>query len=55
MNDKDYLMQSIRIAEENVARGGQPFGAVLVRDGQVLAEGVNETYVDHDPTAHAEI
>ncbi len=55
MNDKDYLMQSIRIAEENVARGGQPFGAVLVRDGQVLAEGVNETYIDHDPTAHAEI
>ena len=55
MNDKHYLLRSIQIAEENVARGGQPFGAVLVRDGQVLAEGVNETYIAHDPTAHAEI
>lgn len=55
MNDKHYLLRSIQIAAENVARGGQPFGAVLVRDGQVLAEGVNETYLAHDPTAHAEI
>lgn len=44
MNDKHYLLRSIQIAQENVARGGQPFGAVLMRDGQVLAEGVNETY-----------
>ncbi len=55
MQDKDYLMQAIRIAGENVTRGGEPFGAVLVHNEQVLAEGVNETYIAHDPTAHAEI
>lgn len=55
MNDKHYLLRSIQIAKENVDRGGQPFGAVLVRNDQVLAEGVNETYIAHDPTAHAEI
>ncbi|HLQ85293.1 MAG TPA: nucleoside deaminase [Salinisphaeraceae bacterium] len=55
LDDKDYLLQAIRIAGANVARGGQPFGAILVRHGEILAEGVNETYLEHDPTAHAEI
>ncbi|WMC10353.1 nucleoside deaminase [Oceanimonas pelagia] len=55
MADLDFLKASIALAKDNVARGGQPFGAVLVKDGEVLAEGVNQTYIDHDPTAHAEI
>ncbi|MFH7564923.1 MULTISPECIES: nucleoside deaminase [Oceanimonas] len=55
MADLDYLKTSIDLARDNVAKGGQPFGAVLVKDGKVLAEGVNQTYVEHDPTAHAEI
>lgn len=55
MSDLDYLKTSIELARDNVTRGGQPFGALLVRDGVVLADGVNESYIDHDATAHAEI
>ena len=55
MNDEDYIQKAVELARDNVIAGGQPFGAILVRDGEVLAEGVNETHVDCDPTAHAEI
>lgn len=55
MADLDYLNTTITLARENVARGGQPFGALLVQDGKVLSEGVNESYIEHDCTAHAEI
>lgn len=51
-----YLLESIRLALENVRlRRGQPFGAVLVRDGAVLATGVNQVEAHNDPTAHAEV
>lgn len=43
------------IAEENVANGGGPFGAVIVRDGKVIATGRNQVTGKNDPTAHAEI
>ena len=39
----------------NVAAGGGPFGAVIVRDGELVAEGQNRVTRDHDPTAHAEV
>lgn len=55
MSDLDFIKTTIDLARDNVVRGGQPFGALLVRDGVVLAEGVNESYIDHDCTAHAEI
>lgn len=55
MSDLDYIKASIELARNNVVRGGQPFGALLVQDGVVLSEGVNESYIDHDATAHAEI
>jgi tRNA(Arg) A34 adenosine deaminase TadA len=43
-------------ATDNVASGsGGPFGCVIVRDGQVIATGVNRVTADHDPTAHAEV
>ncbi|NVK41853.1 MAG: nucleoside deaminase [Oceanospirillaceae bacterium] len=51
----DFLQQALRLAEENVARGGQPFGALIVRDGEVLATGVNGTAHNQDPTSHSEI
>lgn len=51
----EYLARAIELAEANVARGGGPFGAVVVKDGQVIAEGVNRVAADHDPTAHAEV
>ena len=43
------------IAGENIDRGGGPFGAVIVRDGKVIATGGNSVTIDNDPTAHAEI
>lgn len=55
MNDLDFIKMTVELARNNVVQGGQPFGAVLVHDGHILADGVNETYKDHDPTAHAEI
>ncbi|MBO1519633.1 nucleoside deaminase [Oceanisphaera pacifica] len=55
MSDVDFIKTTIELARDNVARGGQPFGALLVQDGKVLSEGVNESYIDHDCTAHAEI
>lgn len=55
MSDQQFMQRAIELAHENVKKGGEPFGAVLVRDGQVVAEGVNETYKEHDSTAHAEI
>lgn len=55
MNDLYFINISIELARKNVNKGGQPFGAVLVKEGVILSEGVNETYIEHDPTAHAEI
>lgn len=53
--DRLYMRRAIQLADESVARGGGPFGAVIVKDGQVLAEGSNSVTLDHDPTAHAEV
>lgn len=50
-----FLQQAIELARANIAQGGRPFGAVVVRDGEVLATGVNEILATHDPTAHAEM
>lgn len=54
-HDHAFLQQAVDLARENVPKGGQPFGAILVKDSVILAEGVNEIYRDSDPTAHAEI
>ncbi|WP_042473016.1 nucleoside deaminase [Bacillus ndiopicus] len=53
MHEK-FMAQAIKLAEDNAARGKQPFGAVLVKDGEVVAVGVNEVEATFDPTAHAE-
>jgi guanine deaminase len=51
-----FLTQAIDLARRNVEdNGGRPFGAVLVRDGAVIATGVNEMAASGDPTAHAEM
>lgn len=49
------LRRAIELACDSVAAGGGPFGAVIVRDGVTVAEGVNRVTLAHDPTAHAEI
>ena len=56
MAANDHMRRAIRLAEENAASGnGGPFGAVIVKDGKVVAEGSNTVTVDNDPTAHAEV
>ena len=50
-----FLCEAIELAQANLEKGGRPFGAVVVRDGEILATGVNETVATHDPTAHAEM
>lgn len=50
-----FLQRAIDLAVANVASGGGPFGAVVVRDGEVIAEGVNRVVPGCDPTAHAEV
>jgi tRNA(Arg) A34 adenosine deaminase TadA len=50
-----FLRAAIELAYANVERGARPFGAVVVRDGQILATGVNEVIATNDPTAHAEL
>lgn len=54
-DDRRFMAEAVRLAEENVERGGGPFGAVIVRDGRIVATGVNSVTMSNDPTAHAEI
>lgn len=49
------MKRSVAIAAQNVREGGEPFGAVLVKDGEVVAEGVNELHLTYDITGHAEL
>jgi guanine deaminase len=54
-SDKDYLARAIRLARGNASAGGGPFGAVIVKDGRIIAESANQVTSIPDPTAHAEI
>jgi tRNA(Arg) A34 adenosine deaminase TadA/catechol 2,3-dioxygenase-like lactoylglutathione lyase family enzyme len=51
----ELLAEAVRLARENAEAGQGPFGALVVRDGEVLATGVNTALRDSDPTAHAEV
>ena len=53
--DKEFMRQAIRLANESVERGGGPFGAVIVKDGEIVAGSSNSVTIDNDPTAHAEV
>lgn len=50
-----FLHEAIELARANIDKGGRPFGAVVVRNGEVIATGVNEILATNDPTAHAEL
>lgn len=53
---KKFLQQAIELARANVRTGrGGPFGAVIVKDGQIIARGGNEVLYTKDPTMHAEV
>jgi guanine deaminase len=53
--DELFLRRAVEVAVENVAIGGGPYGAVIVRDGVPVASSGNRVTQDLDPTAHAEI
>lgn len=53
--ERAWLAECVRIAEKNVADGGGPFGALVVKDGEIVATGVNRVTPTLDPTAHAEV
>jgi guanine deaminase len=53
---KEFMREAIRISRENVESGkGGPFGAVVVKNGEIIASGGNEVTSSNDPTAHAEV
>jgi len=54
-NDQQYMREAIAISLDNIKLGGGPFGAVIVKDGQVIARSGNSVTRDNDPTAHAEV
>lgn len=49
------MREAIRLSVRNVDEGGGPFGAVIAKDGEIVATGVNRVTADHDPTSHAEV
>lgn len=55
MTPQELMRRAIDLAVENVKQGGGPFGAVITRNGEIVAEGVNRVTANHDPTAHAEV
>ena len=55
-DNSEFMKEAMRIAVENVKNGtGGPFGAVVVRDGEIIATSGNTVVPDNDPTAHAEV
>ena len=55
MEKIDFMREAVRLSAENVKNGGGPFGAVLVKNGEIVATGVNRVTANNDPTAHAEV
>ena len=55
MTHEDFMREAIALSIENVKNGGGPFGAVIVKDGEIIARGVNRVTANCDPTAHAEV
>ena len=55
LKDADFMQLALEQARQAAARGEVPVGAVLVRDGEVIAHGGNQPIAAHDPSAHAEI
>ena len=49
------MQRAIQLSIESVRNGGGPFGAVIAKDGEIVAEASNSVTIDHDPTAHAEV
>ena len=56
MSHEKFMRRAIQLSIENVTeRNGGPFGCVIVKDGEIVAEGYNKVTAKNDPTAHAEV
>ena len=53
--DKMFLQKAIEIAGNGIQEGGGPFGAIITRNGKIIAEAHNRVVLNSDPTAHAEV
>ncbi len=53
--DKNFMREAIRLSRESVKNGGGLFGAVIVKNGKIIAGSANSVTQDNDPTAHAEV
>lgn len=53
--EEDFMREAIRLSRESVKNGGGPFGAVIVKDGKIIAAASNKVTQENDPTAHAEV
>ena len=53
--DAKFMEMAIKLSIDNIDTGGGPFGAVIVKDGEIIATGTNRVVPDSDPTAHAEV
>lgn len=55
MTKEELMRRAIKLSEQSVRSGGGPFGAVIAKDGNIIAEGNNRVTLNIDPTAHAEV
>lgn len=55
MTKEELMRRAIELSTNSVKEGGGPFGAVIARDGEIVAQGNNRVTINNDPTAHAEV
>lgn len=56
MDHSKYMLEAIRLSKEKMEEGfGGPFGAIVVKNGEIIGTGCNQVTSSNDPTAHAEI
>jgi len=55
MNKEEFMGEAIRLSIKNIENNGGPFGAVIVKDGKIIAKAANSVTTQNDPTAHAEV
>lgn len=53
--DDAWIQQAIQLAIDSVAKGGGPFGAIIIKNTTIIGRGYNQVTLNNDPTAHAEI
>lgn len=55
LNNYKFMRNAIQLSRENIKKGGGPFAAIIVKNGEVIAAASNSVTNDNDPTAHAEV